>query len=35
MFKYIFEYLVKNNRIDLLFFLTEEQLNQKEELVKN
>jgi aspartyl/asparaginyl-tRNA synthetase len=26
---------VKNNRIDLLFFLTEEQLNQKEELVKN
>jgi len=34
LFTHIFEYLIKNNESDLLFFLSEERLKKKSELVK-
>ncbi|EKD66637.1 MAG: hypothetical protein ACD_49C00026G0012 [uncultured bacterium (gcode 4)] len=33
LFEYIFDYLIKNNKENLLFFLTEEELNNKIKLV--
>lgn len=35
LFEYIFDYLIKNHREDLLFFISEEELNRKITLIKN